>query len=471
MVDLCADLNERNTKRLKFKLFFSIVMTIISLIIYPPPSLINPYQVLIPPSNDATISVYLISASRGDALSDLDDIDEAGIDSVMIMPDMTKMNVIDLYNVTKHASDIGIGVGISLGGEILSEDEYMSDDYKENAITIISKIINESVVDNVDVVEILPYLNAPEDYGVSSGDISEYVFGPLVDDVKFLEELVDIISTEDVITRTSVHVTYSRSFRTLLGDLSEIENLDQVGINFFQSHINTVPTSISSAVEHCKKLSKKEVIVGAIGYSTHDDAHNEIMQDSWFWSCMDVVNSMGLGEVSIWQWNDVDEFPFIVPEIVAPKYGISDKPVLSSISKYHAGDTNSVGYTINWIEIIFGTFSTSGSTGIISGNILLSLLWRILLGALIGKKCKLNGTLIAAIIFSGTLIFHFSIGVPITNSPSWWISFITYFYLYASISAGVYQVQVVSTVVRHKKVFGFCDSKDADQCATDFFQV
>jgi hypothetical protein len=469
-MDLCADLTEKNTKRLKFKVFFSIVMTIISLMIYPQASWINPYQVLTPPDNDANISIYLVVESYGAAQGDLDDIDDTGVETVIIMPDMTAMNATVLKNITQYASGLGFEVGISLGGTILSSEEYMSSSYQDDARDAVADIVNESVLDYVDIVEIFPYLNAPEDYGIASENIFEYMFGPLGDDLQLLEELLGDISGYDVTTRTSVHMTYSTSFRVVLKNLGEIDDLDQVGVNFFQSHINSVPTAISSAIEFAQQLSGKEVVVGAIGYSTHDDAHNQVMQDEWFWACADVVNSFNIKEMALWQWNDRETFPFIVPEIIEPKYGISGKSIASSVSNYIAGNLNYAGYAVNWIEVILGTFSTSGSTGIISGNILFSLVLRILLGILIGRKCKLNGTLIATLLFAGTLIFHFSLGVPITNSPSWWVAFFTYFYLYASISAGVYQIQVVSTVVRHKKVFGFCDSKDANSCATEFMQ-
>jgi len=469
-MDLCADLTERDTKRLKFKLFFSVVMTVISFMIYPPASLLNPYQVVAPPSTDANISVYLISESYGDAVSDLDDIDASGLGGVIVMPDMTVLNATDLKNIAQYAKGLGLEVGISLGGTILSSDEYMSDGYKNDARSIVASIINQSVLTYVDVVEIFPYLNAPEDYGLASEDPLEYFFGPIRDDAQLLEELLGDLSGFDVITRTSVHLTYSSSFRVILKTLGDIEELDQVGVNFFQSHINTVPTSIASAIEYCRGLSGKEVVVGGIGYSTHDDAHNEVMQDSWFWSAADVTNSLQVGEIVLWQWNDRATFPFIVPEIIEPKFGVSGKKIMSSVSDYNSGEINYAGYTGNWIEIILGVFSTSGSTGIISGNILFSLLFRVLLGVWIGRKCKLNGSLIATLIFGGTLIFHLALGVSITNSPSWWIAIFTYFYLYAGISAGVFQIQVLSTVVRHKRVFGFCDENDAQKCTTIFMQ-
>lgn len=470
-MDFCADLNEKDTKALKFKIFFSIIMTILSLILYPQASLFNPYQVITPTNTNATISVYLMVDSYDEALDDIDEIDRAGIHSLIIMPNMEKINATEIREITRRASKEEMEVGLSLGGTYLSKETYMSEKYKEDARSSIDDLLNVSVFDYVDIIEIFPYINAPEDYGSISDDTNEFLFGPLGDDIIFLGELIENLEEEKVKIRTSIHLTYSRSYRNLLEDLDEINGLDQISVGMFQSHINSQPTSLSSAIEFCQQLTSKEVIIGAIGFSTHDDVHNEVMQDEWFWTCVDVAASFNIKEVSLWQWKDNDKFPFIVDEIITPKYGVSGKDVMNSLDEYLNNKINYAGYSINLFEILLGSFSTSGSTGVISGNIFFSLLFRLIIGVIIGRKCKLNGGAIATFLFGITLAFHFSMGIPLMNSPTWWISIFTYFYLYASLAAGVFQIQAMSTIVRHKNVFGFCEGKDAKSCTTDFMQT
>jgi len=470
-MSFCADLEEPDTKNIAFKLIFSIIMTVLSLAVFPQASLSNPYEVFVPPNYSSSVSVYLVVDSYAEANEDLSDIKLNGIDGVIVMPDLTQINTSVLKNITSRAKELDLSVSLSLGGTILSNESYMSDGYKDDFRAIISELINKSVLDDLKSLELLPYINAPSEYGTTSDDPLEALFGSSRDDVTFLGDLIELLVNESTVIRTTLHISYYRSFRVILGWLGEISGLDQIGIAVFQSHLNAVPTALSNGISHTRRITDKEVVIGQIGYSTHDDIHNRGMQDAWFWACVDVASSFDIAEVGVWQWKDRVEFPFIVEEIIEAKYGIKDKPIMYSIENYNREEgINYIGYSTNIIEVFLGSFSTSGSTGVISGNIVFSILIRIMIGILIGRKCKLNGRFLGFIIFGLVLIFHFSMGVVIINSPHWWIVLFTYLYLFGSITAGVYQIQIVSTIVRHKKVFDFCDMSDAHKCTLDFLQ-
>jgi hypothetical protein len=436
-------------------------MTVISLLIWPQASLTAPYEALFPSGRPRFVSAYLRVSNASTASEDLSGLAGSGVDGVLLAPNLTTLGPPELDSLLAEAESLGLSAGLSLGGELASPEPYMSQGYKSDLLSSVQDLESAGALSRARVVELLPWINCPTSSALPS-DLQNLLFGPLRDDVAFLSELAGEAESSGARLRTSLQVSYSPSFRPALRWIGEISALDEVGVCLFQPHINAMPACISSVVPLVRHLTGKEVLVGPLGFSSHDDLHTPAMQASWLWSCLGAASSAGVGEASVWEWSGDPGLPFSVQENLPGRYALSGSIAAESLPQTTLGPAPAFGYLLNLAELALGTFSSSGSTGVVTGNLMLSLVFRVLLAVLLARRWRINGGLLANLVFAGALLLHFSTGVPILNSPSWWLSLPTYAYAYASISAGAYQMQAITVVARGRR-----DLAEGGACSLD----
>jgi hypothetical protein len=427
-------------------------MTLLSLLILPQPSLTAPYDTLAPGSGVDTVSVYLRVGDLEEAKADLAAAISAGFRAVILMPDFASVGWGGLETLSAAARGAGARVGLSLGGTLASAEGYMTERYKEDLRSVVGELAASGLLDGLYVLELLPYLNGQGAAEIPP-DSESLLFGPLRDDVLLLGELVSLLPDAAPPVRTSIHLSYATGLQSALGWLGDIEGLDEISISLFQPHLNAMPSALASQVSLSRRLTDKRILLGPLAFSVHDDAHSEGMQSAWFLSCLDVASSNAISEVSVWEWADSGSPPFPVPELLEGRYGISGRESLSLVVEY-PGPSAWVGSAANWADLVLGTVSVSGSTGVVTGNVLLSLLFRALVALAAGRRGKIRGGLLASATFLGTAAIHFSLGVPLLNSPTWWFSLPVYLYLYAGLAAGAYQMQVISGAVGRRRSGG-----------------